>query len=162
MGFSWDDVVVPRCHPPLGDILQLEASIEPELPWDDDRYLDRAAGSVRDKYVLSDKLWTYLQNYYEKIRAIGNRSSMGIVTPREVSRTMTARYNKDGSEILVTDVGKPRPRKLTPREAARLMGFPDSYKIVVSDSQAWKQFGNSVVVPVVRDIARVVVSGLTK
>jgi DNA (cytosine-5)-methyltransferase 1 len=75
---------------------------------------------------------------------------------------MTARYNKDGSEILLTDVGKPRPRKLTPREAARLMGFPDSYKIVVSDSQAWKQFGNSVVVPVVREIARVVVSGLTK
>ncbi len=109
--------------------------------------------TVDPKYTLSEKLWNYLQGYAEKHRALGNGFGFGLFGPSDVARTLSARYYKDGSEILIRQKGKTSPRRLTPRECARLMGFPESFRIVVSDTQAYKQFGNSVAVPVVRNIA---------
>lgn len=111
---------------------------------------------VDDKYTLTDKLWTYLQNYAAKHRAAGNGFGYGIADPNGVSRTLSARYYKDGSEILIEQRGK-NPRRLTPRECARLQGFPDDFIIPVSDTQAYKQFGNSVVVPLMANVAQLVV-----
>ena len=111
---------------------------------------------VDDKYTLTDKLWTYLQNYAEKHRAAGNGFGFGIADPDGVARTLSARYYKDGSEILIRQEGR-NPRRLTPRECARLQGFPDSFAIPVSDTQAYKQFGNSVVVPLMSNVAQLVV-----
>ena len=112
---------------------------------------------VADKYTLSDKLWQYLQNYALKHRAAGNGFGFGIASPDGISRTLSARYYKDGSEILIEQPGT-NPCRLTPRECARLQGFPDSFKIVVSDTQAYRQFGNSVVVPLMTDVAGLVVA----
>ena len=115
--------------------------------------------NVDDKYTLSDQLWTYLQNYAAKHRAAGNGFGYGIAPLEGVSRTLSARYYKDGSEVLIEQDGK-NPRKLTPRECARLQGFPDSFVIPVSDTQAYRQFGNSVVVPLMAAIAKLVVKKL--
>ena len=112
---------------------------------------------VDDRYTLSDKLWEYLQGYAEKHKAAGNGFGYGLADPNGVSRTLSARYYKDGSEILIKQKGK-NPRRLTPRECARLQGFPDDFKIPVSDTQAYRQFGNSVVVPLMADVAKLVVS----
>ena len=120
---------------------------------------DILENDVSDKYTLSDKLWTYLQNYAAKHKAAGNGFGYGIAPLDGVSRTISARYYKDGSEILIAQEGK-NPRRLTPRECARLQGFPDSFKIPVSDTQAYKQFGNSVVVPLMADVAKLVVGKL--
>jgi DNA (cytosine-5)-methyltransferase 1 len=109
---------------------------------------------VHAKYVLSDKLWAYLQAYAEKHRKAGNGFGFGLVDKNSVARTLSARYYKDGSEILISRGKGKNPRRLTPRECARLMGFSDSFKIPVSDTQAYKQFGNSVVVPVIRAVAQ--------
>ena len=109
-----------------------------------------------EKYTLSDKLWGYLQNYAEKHKAAGNGFGFGIADPDGVARTLSARYYKDGSEILIAQEGK-NPRRLTPRECARIQGFPDTFKIVVSDTQAYKQFGNSVVVPLMTVVAGLIV-----
>jgi DNA (cytosine-5)-methyltransferase 1 len=106
------------------------------------------------KYTLTEHLWSYLQNYAEKHRAKGNGFGFGIANPDGVTRTLSARYYKDGSEILIAQPGNRPPRRLTPRECARLMGFPDKYKIVVSDTQAYRQFGNAVVVPVVQAVGK--------
>lgn len=111
---------------------------------------------IDDKYTLSDKLWTYLQNYAAKHKAAGNGFGYGLADLNGISRTLSARYYKDGSEILISQKGN-NPRRLTPRECARLQGFPDSFKIVVSDTQAYRQFGNSVVVPLMTDVARLIV-----
>jgi DNA (cytosine-5)-methyltransferase 1 len=108
---------------------------------------------VDKKYTLSDKLWNYLQAYAKKHREKGNGFGFGLVDLNKISRTLSARYYKDGSEILIPQANS-NPRRLTPRECARLMGFPDSFKIVCSDTKAYKQFGNSVVVPVVEAIAK--------
>ena len=107
---------------------------------------------VDDKYELSDKLWQYLQNYAEKHKQKGNGFGFGLVNLDGITRTLSARYYKDGSEILIPQKNK-NPRRLTPRECARLQGFPDTFKIVVSDTQAYKQFGNSVVVPLIKALA---------
>jgi DNA (cytosine-5)-methyltransferase 1 len=112
--------------------------------------------NVDEKYTLSDKLWTYLQNYAAKHKAAGNGFGYGIAPLDGVSRTISARYYKDGSEILIEQEGK-NPRRLTPRECARLQGFPDDFKIPVSDTQAYKQFGNSVVVPLMENVAGLIV-----
>lgn len=116
---------------------------------------------VDNKYTLSDKLWLYLQNYAAKHRAAGNGFGYGIADPNGISRTLSARYYKDGSEILIAQDGK-NPRRLTPRECARLQGFPDTFKIVVSDTQAYKQFGNSVVVPLMENVANLVTEKVTE
>ena len=122
---------------------------------------DILESDVSDKYTLSDKLWVYLQNYAAKHKAAGNGFGYGIAPLDGVSRTISARYYKDGSEILIAQNGK-NPRKLTPRECARLQGFPDSFKIPVSDTQAYKQFGNSVVVPQMSEVAKLVIYNLRK
>ncbi len=117
-------------------------------------YIVGKKGKVRDKYILSDKLWKYLYDYAAKHKAKGNGFGYGMVTKTSVARTLSARYYKDGSEILVNR-GRGNPRRLTPRECARLMGYPDSFRIPVSDTQSYKQFGNSVVMPVIKEIARI-------
>jgi DNA (cytosine-5)-methyltransferase 1 len=108
------------------------------------------------KYTLTDHLWDYLQAYAKKHREAGNGFGFGLVDPDGVSRTLSARYYKDGSEVLIPQKGR-NPRRLTPREAARLMGFDDRLKIVVSDTQAYKQFGNALVPEVAKAVsARIV------
>jgi DNA (cytosine-5)-methyltransferase 1 len=137
--FSLNDLKIPEPSrgPKLGSIL---------LP----------PGEVDAKYTLTPNLWKYLQAYKAKHNAAGNGFGFGLFGPDDVTRTLSARYYKDGSEILVKQKGS-RPRRLTPRECARLMGFETKkreFKIPVSDTQAYKQFGNAVVVPVVEFIAR--------
>ena len=116
---------------------------------------------VKDKYTLTDKLWNYLQAYAIKHKEAGNGFGYGIAPLDGITRTLSARYYKDGSEILIPQEGK-NPRRLTPRECARLQGFPDSFKIVVSDTQAYKQFGNSVVVPLMREVAKLLINKLNE
>jgi DNA (cytosine-5)-methyltransferase 1 len=114
-------------------------------------------GSASDKYTLSAHLWRYLRDYAEKHRLKGNGFGFGLFGPEDIARTLSARYHKDGSEILIRQKGR-TPRRLTPRECARLMGFdsPDreNVRIPVSDTQAYRQFGNAVVVPVVEAVAK--------
>jgi DNA (cytosine-5)-methyltransferase 1 len=153
--FSWDDLRLPESGPRLGSILHRTDGSEPVLPWDHDRFFDHAGKRVQPKYTLTPNLWTYLQNYAAKHRAAGNGFGFGMAYPDSVTRTLSARYHKDGSEILVYQGEQLRPRRLTPRECARLMGFPDTFRIPVSDTQAYRQFGNSVVMPVMREVARI-------
>ena len=135
--FDFDDLAVPEGYAPvLGDIL--ETGVDP-------------------KYTLTVHLWNYLQEYKKKHREAGNGFGYSLFGPDDVTRTLSARYYKDGSEILIEQKGT-RPRRLTPRECARLMGFETpggaSFRIPVSDTQAYRQFGNAVVVPVVRAVAQ--------
>jgi DNA (cytosine-5)-methyltransferase 1 len=150
-GFTLRDIdkLIPKHRPTFGDLLDKE---------------------VDDKYILTPKLWDYLYRYAEKHRQKGNGFGFGLTRPNDVARTLSARYHKDGSEILV-DRGfvehldfnselnqMNRPRRLTPHECSRLMGFdkPGESKFVipVSDTQAYRQFGNSVAVPVFEAVAR--------
>lgn len=136
-----------------GEDITFEFKLSPKMPRPVMR--DILELDVDEKYTLSDKLWTYLQNYAAKHRAAGNGFGYGIASLEGVSRTISARYYKDGSEILIAQEGK-NPRRLTPRECARLQGFPDTFKIPVSDTQAYRQFGNSVVVPLMENVAKLV------
>ena len=135
--FSFEAMIIPPVEqgPTLGAILD---------------------SGVPEKYTLTEHLWNYLQNYKAKHEAAGHGFGFGLFGPDDVARTLSARYYKDGSEILIRQDGK-RPRRLTPRECARLMGYDKPgearFNIPVSDTQAYKQFGNSVVVPVVEAIA---------
>ena len=154
VAFDWDKVELPtKNERKLGEILHRPHE-EPWIEADADRFYDHVKGQVLDKYTLTDNLWTYLQDYKKKHQAAGNGFGFGLVTPDSVTRTLSARYYKDGSEILLSQGSHKNPRRLTPRECARLMGFPDSFKIPVSDTRAYKQFGNSVVVPVMQAVAR--------
>ncbi len=153
-GFSFDDFQRPAQEPVLGSLLHPEdGSEEAEPP-----FTTGPTAKVHSKYILTEKLWAYLQGYAAKHKAAGNGFGFGLVTPDMVTRTLSARYYKDGSEILVSRGGQKRPRRLTPRECARLMGFDapreSKFIIPVSDTQAYKQFGNSVVVPVIAEVAR--------
>jgi len=150
-GFTLRDIkkLLPKRKPQLGEILD---------------------ANVDDKYILTPKLWEYLHNYAIKHKAKGNGFGFGLVNESSITRTLSARYYKDGSEILIDrgyNTKKPvadktnmknRPRRLTPRECARLMGYDNpsesTFKIPVSDTQAYKQFGNSVVVPVFAAVAK--------
>ena len=110
--------------------------------------------NIDPKYTLSDKLWAYLQNYAEKHRAKGNGFGYGLVDLNGITRTLSARYYKDGSEILIPQGNGKNPRRLSPRECARLMGYPDEYRIDrVSDVQAYRQCGNSVIVPLITAVS---------
>jgi DNA (cytosine-5)-methyltransferase 1 len=153
--FSWDDLQLPSEKPKLESILHKTDGTEPILPWDEDRFFDHKKGIVQPKFTLTPRLWEYLQAYAAKHKAAGNGFGYGLVYPDSVTRTLSARYYKDGSEILVYQGEKLRPRRLTPRECARLMGLPDDFKIPVSDTQAYRQFGNSVVMPVIKEVARI-------
>lgn len=150
--FRWDTEWVPErgAAPKLGGILHQEDGSE--IDGDDGRYIN-ASGKVHEKYVLSDKLWAYLQAYAKKHRAKGNGFGCSVFGKEDVARTLSARYYKDGSEILIDRGPGRNPRRLTPRECARLMGYPDTFRIPVSDTRAYKQFGNSVVVPLIRHAA---------
>lgn len=117
--------------------------------------------SVPEKYTLSDRLWEYLQAYAAKHRAAGNGFGYGLADPSGHSRTLSARYYKDGSEILIPQDGM-NPRRLTPRECARLQGFPEDFEIPVSDTQAYRQFGNSVAVPLMTEVAKALVTELDR
>lgn len=133
----------------------------PKLPDLKPRFKKILQRKVDDRYTLTNHLWKYLRDYAEKHRAKGNGFGFGLTDPNGIARTLSARYYKDGSEILIEQKGK-NPRRLTPRECARLMGFPEDFKIVISDTRAYKQFGNSVVVPVVEHIAAEIVKCLAE
>ncbi|PLX68798.1 MAG: DNA (cytosine-5-)-methyltransferase [Denitrovibrio sp.] len=153
----------------LKDVKQYFPEVKPTL-------LDILEKKVNPKYILTERLWEYLYNYAKKHQAKGNGFGYGLVDPDNksvVTRTLSARYHKDGSEILINrgwnfELGERdfwnkknqanRPRRLTPRECARLMGFDkpkkSSFLIPVSDTQAYRQFGNSVCVPVFESVAK--------
>ena len=138
--FDFSDIREPDSQPRLSDIL------------DDD---------VPDKYTLSDRMWKWMHEHAARHKALGHGFGFGLADLDGVSRTLSARYYKDGSEILIPqDSGN--PRRLTPRECARLQGFPDSFVIPVSDTQAYKQFGNSVAVPLMSEVARLLTDELSR
>jgi DNA (cytosine-5)-methyltransferase 1 len=153
VSFDIERVVFPAADagPRLGSVLHPEDGSEPtEHP-----YTTGLFGKVSEKYTLTERLWRYLRAYARKHRAAGNGFGYGLFGAEDVARTLSARYYKDGSEILIR--GPRRPRRLTPRECARLMGFEAAgrrFVIPVSDTQAYRQFGNAVVPPVVLQIAR--------
>ena len=153
--FSFKDFEMPDpfAGPKLKTILHPEDGSEGP----DKHYTINNFGSVSDRYILTDHLWKYLRDYAAKHKAAGNGFGYGLVGPDDVARTLSARYYKDGSEILIDRGPGKVPRRLTPRECARLMGFDEpngaEFVIPVSDTQAYRQFGNSVVVPVVKAVA---------
>ena len=114
---------------------------------------DVLESDVAERYTISDASLRCMERHAQRHKERGNGFGFGLADPNGVSRTLLARYYKDGADILIPQPGK-NPRKLTPRECARLMGFPDTFKITVSECQAYKQFGNSVVVPVVGVLAK--------
>jgi DNA (cytosine-5)-methyltransferase 1 len=154
-GFTFDDLVLPSSFdgPKLAQILHSEDGTEES----EGHYTMGSEARVSEKYTLTDHLWRYLRDYAEKHRQAGNGFGFGLFGPDDVARTLSARYYKDGSEILIKQRGR-NPRRLTPRECARLMGFDaprrSDFRIPVSDTQAYKQFGNAVVVPVVKTVAQ--------
>lgn len=152
--FTWNALKLPKKDAKkLADILHPQNGTEQA----EEPYTQTKRGRVNEKYTLSDKLWNYLQNYAAKHKAAGNGFGFGLVTKNDTARTLSARYHKDGSEILIKQRGK-NPRRLTPRECARLMGYETAdrhFEIPVSDTRAYQQFGNGLVVPVVEEIARV-------
>ena len=152
--FDLQHVAIPEAGagPCLASVLHPENGSEDEEP----HFTMGPLARVSPRYVLTAHLWRYLRDYAAKHRSKGNGFGFGLVGPDDRARTLSARYYKDGSEILVRY--SPRPRRLTPRECARLMGFDrpgkPKFRIPVSDTQAYRQFGNAVVVPVVERIAR--------
>ena len=150
--FSFEELHLPgRQGRGMRDILHPENGTE--IP--EGHYTVGWEAKVSDKYILTDRLWAFLQDYAARHRAKGNGFGFGLVDGDSIARTLSARYYKDGSEILVSRGAGRNPRRLTPRECARLMGFTDDFRIPVSDTQAYKQFGNSVVVPVFAEVARI-------
>jgi DNA (cytosine-5)-methyltransferase 1 len=157
-GFDFDNLILPE----KGRI-KLSSILHPEDGTEDVEGHFTVGGNaeVNPKYILSDHLWQYLQNYAAKHKAKGNGFGCSVVGPGDVSRTLSARYHKDGSEILISRGPGKNPRRLTPRECARLMGYNDDFKIPVSDTQAYRQFGNSVALPVFKEVARIMAPHIT-
>jgi DNA (cytosine-5)-methyltransferase 1 len=136
--FDFDKVAIPDASHKIKDIL--DKSVEP-------------------KYTLTDHLWDYLQEYARKHKANGNGFGFGLVDLNSITRTISARYHKDGSEILIPQKNK-NPRRLTPKECALLQGYPSDFIIPVSDTQAYRQFGNSVVMPLIKAVGMEIVKVL--
>jgi len=126
---------------------------------------------VPDKYILGRGTWNTLKRHKKYHESKGQGFGYGIIEKpydRQITRTLSARYHKDGAEILISRGGRRHPRRLTPLECSRLMGFPEEFQRYferegggiqpVSDTQAYRQFGNSVVVPVVTDLAGLLVT----
>ncbi len=132
----------------------------PELPEANHIVEEILDSEVDPKYTLSDKLWDYLRAYAKKHKEKGNGFGFGLIDFEGITRTISARYYKDGSEILIPQEGK-NPRRLTPRECARLQGYPEEFIIPVSDTQAYKQFGNSVVMPLVQHIGKRIIKTIS-
>lgn len=154
VGFSFDALQLPeKGAVKMKHILHKTDDSEPFIEDDESRFFDHVQQQVLEKYTLSDKLWLYLQNYAAKHRAKGNGFGFGLVYPDSVSRTLSARYYKDGSEILVWQGEDINPRRLTPRECARLMGYPDDFRIPVSDTRAYQLFAKSAVLPMMNSVA---------
>ena len=155
-GFDFDNLITPdiKKGPLLSRILHPENGSE-DL---EEPFTLGELAYVNPKYTISNKLWSYLKKYAEKHRIKGNGFGYGLCSPNDCARTLSARYYKDGSEVLINQGLEKNPRRLTPRECARLMGFDSfgkqDFKIPVSDTQSYKQFGNSVVVPVIKEIAK--------
>lgn len=144
VGFDWAALRLPeKGSRKLGEILHRTDGAEPELTWDDNRYFEHERRAVQAKYTLSDHLWRYLRDYAAKHRAKGNGFGFSLVGAQDTARTLSARYHKDGSEILIDRGRRNNPRRLTPRECARLMGFPDTFRIPVSDTQAYQLFAHA-------------------
>lgn len=134
----------------------------PVLPEPTKKIKDILEKKVDPKYTLTDHLWKYLQDYSQKHKEKGNGFGFGLVDLNGITRTMSARYYKDGSEILIPQNGK-NPRRLSIRESARLQGYPDKFIVdAVSMNQGYKQFGNSVVMPLIQAIGRNIVYTLEK
>ncbi|WP_343744535.1 DNA (cytosine-5-)-methyltransferase [Chitinophaga sp.] len=133
----------------------------PKLPNPVKKFKEILDPEVDPKYTLSDKLWSYLKTYAQKHKDKGNGFGYGLTDLNGISRTISARYYKDGAEILVPQHDS-NPRRLTPRECARLQGFPEDFVIPVSDNQAYRQFGNSVTVPLMHAVGKQVVKSLLK
>ncbi len=154
-GFDISSMVLPDKSkaPRLSAILHPQDGSQAPDP---QGYTEGNIARVPSKYTLTEKLWKYLQAYAAKHKEKGNGFGCTVVGPDDIARTLSARYYKDGSEILVGQPRKP-PRRLTPRECARLMGFDahggSEFHIPVSDTQAYRQFGNSVAVPVIEAVA---------
>lgn len=134
----------------------------PEMPEANHAIEDILEKSPDPKYTLTPKLWDYLQKYAIKHKEKGNGFGFGMTALDGVARTLSARYYKDGSEILIPQGPKKNPRRLTPRECARIQGFPDTFIIPVSDNQAYRQFGNSVVVPLIEAVGKQIVKELKR
>lgn len=151
--FTFADLRLPEKGPDILSILHPQDGSETA----ESHYTIGPKATVSPKYTLTPRLWQYLQDYAAKHQAAGNGFGFGLVKPGvdHHTRTLSARYYKDGSEILIYRGKGKRPRRLTPRECARLMGYPEDFEIVVSDTQAYRQFGNSVCVPVMEAVARI-------
>ena len=154
--FDWQDVRLPATAPLLGNILHPQNGREPV----ESHYTEGPKAKVAERYTLTEHLWKYLRDYAAKHRAAGNGFGYGLVDAASVTRTLSARYYKDGSEILVSQGARKRPRRLTPRECARLMGFGDDFVIPVSDTQAYQLFAQAAVVPMVSAVAQCIVRHL--
>lgn len=139
------------------DPIKFEFPTPPKIPVKLGDILEK---NIDEKYTISDKLWAGHQRRKKEHSEKGNGFGYSMFDEESTyTSTISARYYKDGSEILIKQVGK-NPRKITPREAARLQGFPDSYRIPVSDSKAYKLFGNSVAVPVLKAVVEKIMSSL--
>ena len=154
--FSWDDLQLPKQGPRLKSILHPQDGSEPP----ESHYTTGPKAKVDPRYTLTPKLWAYLQGYAAKHKAAGNGFGFGLVDGDSVTRTLSARYYKDGSEVLVSQGPRKRPRRLTPRECARLMGLPDSFKIPVSDTQAYQLIAEAAVAPMIDVVAKCLASKL--
>lgn len=161
VAFDFDAIPLPpKNEHTLSEVLHRTDGTEPELLWDEGKYFDYSKQKVHAKYTLTDKLWQYLQSYAKKHRQKGNGFGFGLVGSDDVARTLSARYYKDGSEILVYQGRRRNPRRLTPRECARLMGFPDKFRIPLSDTRAYLLLSQSSVVPMVETAAKLMIPQL--
>lgn len=154
VGFRFKSLHIPDKG--LGPTLETVLHPEDGTEKPEEGYTEGTLAWVLVKYTLTKHLWTYLQDYARKHREKGNGFGFGLVGPGDVARMLSARYYKDGSSILVRQSHRP-PRRLTPRECARLMGFDEPgeslWRIPVSDTQAYRQFGDASAVPVIEAVA---------